>query len=221
MRPSFLKQIFTAVSLFGLLADGAVAAPPAVIDSKTLAPTSPAVVPQVAAPTPQTNVPIGGTFASAMMGGAQSPGYFRATYPTAWGGLMGLSPLGGTLYPGPIGGIMNGLMPPGGRMPNVIVTGASPPGGLLSGRPSGGQFGTNILGGIGAASNSFAARTSGVIIAGGAQPGGAQTAGASPGGVIIAGSSPGGKQNAGASPGGVIVVGGTPANTNAPGGQLH
>jgi hypothetical protein len=89
----------------------------------------------------------------------------------------------------------------------VIIGGANPPGaspgGVLSGRPAGGQFGSNVLGGIHTPSNSFTAGPGGVII------GGAQTAGVSPGGVNMSGVSPGG-----------VIVAGAPPNTNAPGGTL-
>jgi hypothetical protein len=241
MRPYFLKQMLAAVGAFGLLADGAVAAPQAAIDKRAVAQTNAAIAVSVAASTPQTYGPIGGTFTGTVLNSVQRPGYFNGNYATAWGGSMGLSPLGGTFYPGAIGGTMNGPIPPGGRMPNVIVAGAAPPGGFLSGRPPGGQFGANVLGGISGPSNAVTGRSSGVIIAGGTQPGGTQTAGASPGGVIIAGTAPGGRQTAGASPGGVIIAGTAPGgrqtagaspggviiaggsapNTNAPGGQPH
>ena len=103
-------------------------------------------------------------------------------------------------------------------MNGIIIGGAItpgfPPGGVMSRPPVGGSFGSNVLGGLRAPSNSFSAGPKGVII------GGAQTAGVSPGGVIVAGPAPGGGMVGGNAPGGIMVQG-APPNTNAPGGQLR
>jgi len=220
MKDYILKRIFTVAGVFGLLAGGAVAAPQAATNNgKAVAPTNAAVAPLAASPAPQPYAPIGGAFTPALMGRTSWPGYFSRTNPAALGGVFGSGPVGGTLVFGsPLGGVLNAQNPPGGRLTNILVGGPTssrfPSFGALNGQPLGGQFGTNVLGGIRSPVNSYTAGPRGVII------GGAQPAGASPGGVIVSGAPPGGVMTNGTSPGGVIVSGAPPI-TNAPGGHLH
>ncbi|MGA2555107.1 MAG: hypothetical protein ABSG04_02410 [Verrucomicrobiota bacterium] len=229
MRTFFLKGIFTAAGVFGFMAGAAVAAPQAATNNSQglvprsdatapLVPRSASATPMVAASTPQPYAPIGGAFTPALMGRSPWDDYFSRTNRVGLGGSLGLAPLGGIWYAGPVGGTMNGPIGPGGRLTNVFVGGALspafPPGGVLTGRPPGGQFGTNILGGIRSPNYSFTNGPSGVIV------GGAQPAGASPGGIIVGGAPPGGVIVKGSSPGGVLV-GSPPPITNAPGGHLQ
>ena len=235
MRGYLSTRMFMAAGVFGLLAGGALAAPPAANNGKIAAQTNAAVAPPLAAPALQPVAPIGGAFTPGRMGGAQGPIYFGPS-PTVMGDWFGPAPLGGTFQAGPIGGTINGQNPPGGRLTGVLVGGANypgfSPGGALSGQPSGGQYGPNLLGEMRTPNNSFTAGPSGVIVGGaqnaGASPGGVLVGGASPGGVLVGGTSQGGVLVGGASPGGVLV-GGASHNTtlpggtltNAPGGQLH
>jgi len=208
------------MGVLGLLVEGAFASSPAATNSNTVAQTNTAVVKPMAPSTVQPSAPIGGGSIPDLIGRSQWPGYYNGNNSVALGGQFGPAPVGGIFYAGAIGGAMNGQNLPGGRWTNLIIAGAVspgfPPGGMLNGPPAGGQFGSNILGGLHSPSNSFYAGPKGGIIIGGAQ-----TAGAAPGGIIVAGGTPpGGAMAGGASPGGIIVGGARP-NTNAPGGQLR
>src|ERR1019366_4411879 len=197
MNEYLFKRIFTAAGAFGLLAGEAVAAPQAATNNgKAVAPTSAAVAAPVAASTPQPYAPIGGAFTPALMGRTSWPGYFGGSNPVALGGWFGAGPVGGTLVFGsPMGGTEIMQNPPGGRLTSIFVGGAPsshfPAFGALHGQPPGGQFGSNVLGGIRSPSNSFTAGSRGVIL------GGAQKAGTAPGGVIISGAHPGGDDEGG------------------------
>jgi hypothetical protein len=196
-----------AAGVFGLLAGGAAGAPPAAGNGKTAAPTNPAAALSESAFTPQQFAVSSGTAPSILTGGAQRPGYYTSPSPTILGGWFGPASVGGTFQSGLIGGTMNGLNPPGGRLTNVIVGGTItpgfPPGGALTGRSSGGQIGPAGFGRLATPNYSYTPGPGGVIV------GGAQPAGAAPGGAAVSGASPGG-----------VIVGGAAPNTNPPGGAL-
>jgi hypothetical protein len=223
MRTFWLKEIFVAAAMAGLMAGATMAAAQsATNNNKAVDQTSASVKPllstnaatALAAPASQSYAPIGGAFTPALMGRTG----FNPTNPVALGGMLGVAPLGGNWQPGPVGGTWNGGSPVGGRLDNVLVGGnfpaAAPAGGALSGRPAGGQLGTNVLGGIRSSNFSFTGGSNGVIV------GGAQQGGVSPGGVLVGSHPARDVMTTGNSPGGVIV-GGAPAMTNAPGGNLR
>jgi hypothetical protein len=203
MNDSLLKQVSATVGVFVLLVDGAVAGSQAATTSQPAANVSTAVAPvavsTVAATTTQTYTPSGGTFAQTLLSGSQPPGYFTGYSQAPLGGFLGVGASGGTFYPGPIGGALNGQNAIGGGMPNAIVTGGTVTtfgtSTVISTKPPGGQLGTNSPGGVRSPTNLFTVSPGSVIVTGGAQAAGVAT---------------GGTQSVGTGTGGVIITGGAP-----------
>src|SRR5580700_7027484 len=105
MRIYLFNPRFAAVGTLVLLACSVMAAPPMPVPPVNNANKS-VNQQNVAAGLPSTAVappsypPIGGTNA-VVPGGWELPGYFTGTPASAWSGLIGSSPPGGRLYPGP------------------------------------------------------------------------------------------------------------------------